>query len=668
MKKRFFTMLALAAALCACNKIENTIPEVQTPEEIQYTPLVFTASMEGAPETKATYDAKYKCASWEEGDQISIDDIIYQANTAGTSTTFSPVVDAEEVRPTFVSSTNTGSYQNQPAQNLVDDGGVDTRWIANKTDMVNGVWNIVVTTGKTTQLKSIKLWNHDNATNPGRRWKSMKLYGSTSSDGEWAEIQSFSNLNLAINNRGLAGEIEVNATEGYTHYRIDVLDNEGDKSGWMQMSDMKFVVTPTVNAPYDAYFPASLYDGSIASLPANYTETWEDGQFNMPMYAHSENTELHFKNLCGVLAIAVPSTQMSSVTSIVVTSDQQMNGAISSITDEGVLTFAPATLTDAEKKITLIASSAVTIDSGNSKTFYVPVPAGTHNPLKITVSDGTIEKVMATKKRGGVAVERNKIYPITFAENYPAGALPEEFTVEDPDGVPNSGDEKKVLFSKGNLYYDGSKCNFEANQYDFRTYPGHGSCISGTYSEYSGTPTNHCGLFTWSSTVDAAAGTSNNGDFLFTNADGFKVNVGGTDQTGWRTLSTNEWRYLFNGRNNASNLYKCGVTVCGVTNCVVIAPDGWDLSANSLQSEYSSTSTPMTWEQAETAGLVCLPAAGSRLGSNIHDAVGCTGFYWSSTAYNEYNVWFVTFTRYNLFHDGGDYYRGCSVRLITKSN
>ena len=67
MKKRFFTLMALAAALCACNKIENTIPEEQTTEEeIQYTPLVFTASMEGAPESKATYDATYKCASWEE--------------------------------------------------------------------------------------------------------------------------------------------------------------------------------------------------------------------------------------------------------------------------------------------------------------------------------------------------------------------------------------------------------------------------------------------------------------------------------------------------------------------------------------------------------------------------------------------------------------------------
>lgn len=182
MKKYFFAMLTMAAALCGCS--EKEILTEEPPQaggagtnEVAET-MVFTATMEGAPETKATYDGTYKCASWEVDDRISINGFDYKAKNAGTSTTFSKVASATppmEMRPEFVSTTNTGSYQNQPAQNLVDDRGVDTRWIANKTDMVNGVWNIVVTTGKTTQLKSIKLWNADNQTYPKRRWKSMKV-------------------------------------------------------------------------------------------------------------------------------------------------------------------------------------------------------------------------------------------------------------------------------------------------------------------------------------------------------------------------------------------------------------------------------------------------------------------------------------------------------------
>ena len=158
MTKRILTFAAVVAALCACDKQQPIESEITNPVvESSAAPLVFTATMEGAPDTKVTFDNAAQCASWEVGDQISINGLSYAAKTAGTSTTFRVSANEEEIRPTFISSTNTGSYQNQPAQNLVDDRGVDTRWIANKTDMVDGVWNIVVATDKITQLKSIKL-------------------------------------------------------------------------------------------------------------------------------------------------------------------------------------------------------------------------------------------------------------------------------------------------------------------------------------------------------------------------------------------------------------------------------------------------------------------------------------------------------------------------------
>lgn len=170
-----------------------------------------------------------------------------------------------------------------------------------------------------------------------------------------------------------------------------------------------------VETTHHAYFPASLYNGGTPTLPASYQ--YEDGKFNMPMYAESTTTSLSFKNICGVLAITVPQSEMTSVQSIVVSSDKQMNGEISSITAEGVLTFATATpLTDANKKVTLTATSPIDIPA-EGKTFYVPVPAATHNPLTITISDGTVTKALITKKSGGVEVARNNIYSITFEDN-----------------------------------------------------------------------------------------------------------------------------------------------------------------------------------------------------------------------------------------------------------
>ena len=56
----------------------------------------------------------------------------------------------------------------------------------------------------------------------------------------------------------------------------------------------------------------------------------------------------------------------------------------------------------------------------------------------------------------------------------PTGALNGLFTVADPDGTPNSGDEKKVYFSKGNLqcvktgttWEDGYTWKFAENQWE----------------------------------------------------------------------------------------------------------------------------------------------------------------------------------------------------------
>ena len=164
-------------------------------------------------------------------------------------------------------------------------------------------------------------------------------------------------------------------------------------------------------APFHAYFPASMYSDSKATLPETYD--YEDGKYNMPMYAQSSTTSLPFKNLCGVLAITVSGTDFASVEKIEVSSDKQMNGEFTA-TAEGVLTFASASLTDALKKVTLTFNTAKTIASDGSATFYTPVPPATNHTLTIKVTGGSTTAIMVTKKSGGVAVDRNTVYPIAF--------------------------------------------------------------------------------------------------------------------------------------------------------------------------------------------------------------------------------------------------------------
>ena len=149
----------------------------------------------------------------------------------------------------------------------------------------------------------------------------------------------------------------------------------------------------------------------------------------------------------------------------------------------------------------------------------------------------------------------------------------------------------------------------------------------------------------------------------------------------WRTLSKDEWKYLFKTRSNASSLYNCGVKVCGKTNCVVLLPDYWEWDkltdepkvGTEWQTEYPATSDDkVTWKKMEDAGAVCLPAAGLRNGSLVN-SVGGDGFYWSSTAYDydkndAHDVYFgYSMSGFIVVPDSrGHRYYGFSVRLITE--
>ena len=222
----------------------------------------------------------------------------------------------------------------------------------------------------------------------------------------------------------------------------------------------------------------------------------------------------------------------------------------------------------------------------------------------------------------------------------PSGALKGVFTVAD-DG---NGHVKKVHFSQGNLYYDGSTFKFESNQYDFHTYDSNDS-NSKTW-----------GLFGWStkgknygmstSTFDS----DYSGDFLDW---GTKID----DKSTWTTLSggeSGEWKYLFDHH----------VNIWGTCNSVpgrFIAPDNFVGGTAALSAIVSD------WKTAQDAGIVFLPAAGIRDGSNVNH-VGVYGYYWSSTADGSIGACGVSFQSHDI-SPGSSGLRnyGFSVRLITES-
>lgn len=165
---------------------------------------------------------------------------------------------------------------------------------------------------------------------------------------------------------------------------------------------------------YNAYFPASLYNSGTLELPANVSETWPEGKFNMPMYATSTTTDLEFKNLCGVLKITVTNEQINAVKSIKVSANKAVSGAFTVYNHAADLEYADL----ATSTLTVTYTEAVeTTEEG--VVFYVAVPAQTYQKLKIELDangDG-FTKSMTTTSIGHINVERSKIYAINFEDN-----------------------------------------------------------------------------------------------------------------------------------------------------------------------------------------------------------------------------------------------------------
>ena len=221
-------------------------------------------------------------------------------------------------------------------------------------------------------------------------------------------------------------------------------------------------------------------------------------------------------------------------------------------------------------------------------------------------------------------------------------------------GIFSVGSTNKVQFTKGNLYWNGTEWQFEANQMN---YP----------NEWN---PQHVGHLFWTKKAEDAVAETFIGYNTATTSDHFfcdgssatrSLAVEGID--GLRVLKdgqNGEIDYLLNKRPNAQNLYKFPVSIKNVGNCLVLAPDDY---SGTIKNSYDAT----TWASAEAAGLVCLTAAGIRWGNVVSDTDGYNGVYWTGTpkensAKHAYALGFsTTLSHYPSYASRS---AGASIRLV----
>ena len=246
----------------------------------------------------------------------------------------------------------------------------------------------------------------------------------------------------------------------------------------------------------------------------------------------------------------------------------------------------------------------------------------------------------------------------------------------------------QVNFSQGNLQYIGSATTpywkFAEHQWDFFGDNGQGSGSQTADRDLFGWGTsgyNHGAVCyqPWSTSTNGADyyAYGNIGYHLYDQtgqADwGYNaiLNGGNTENSGWRTLTTEEWEYLLDTRNTASGIRYAKAALDGI-NGVILLPDNWDAStfplnnANSPNSQYGvNTLTATQWCVLEQAGAVFLPSAGQRNGDDLN-ILGVNGGYWSASCYYGDIAYYVSVGLF--FLEWHDYYTmktcGLSVRLV----
>lgn len=411
-----------------------------------------------------------------------------------------------------------------------------------------------------------------------------------------------------------------------------------------------------------AYSPASIYNEKSAStnritLPASYSTDINGNLVGPPMYTESTNKYLEFKNLCGMVCIkiATPSTN-TYITKIKLTTDKKVrgtfdvtyNGTTPSIVQYG----AP---TEAEKSVVL---NTLTNIISNGHEFFIPLPEGVYHTLviKMYTADGKVcTKTMTSPNKLNIIRSQYTVVDLTDITLDFVGAVGAK------GGYFSVSGDTKIQFSQGNLQYRARKQNsdstntwrFAINQYgriftdNWTTNPDARRIVEQYYIE-DGSSTEWVDLFGWGTNAITgpfpySLSTNNNtyGPYIATQRYDWGANCitnGGNQQNLWRTLTNNEWDYLFNQRGN--NLWT-KATVCN-TSGVILLPDDWVCPTNVPALSFASNVTyadnsidETRWLLLEASGCIFLPVTGI-LSYNLYSqqylwTIGQTskGFYWS---------------------------------------
>ena len=265
----------------------------------------------------------------------------------------------------------------------------------------------------------------------------------------------------------------------------------------------------------------------------------------------------------------------------------------------------------------------VSLQSATATLFYLVVPvAGWTDGMRVEVHDTNGKIILRKEKTDAMAFSAAAAVVMPALETREPGKR---------IGIFSVSADKKVSFAQGNLQYIQSTktWQFARNQFEH----------IGAANVKNGALADHIDLFGWSSDSGKApfgiSTSMNTADYQGNFVDWGTNAISGDAPGTWRTLSVDEWDYLFNKRTKAKQLYSKG-NVDGLRGMILL-PDDWELPSglhftaqptNLTMNLDINTYTQAEWQRMEEAGAVFFCPTGRRDQTTIGylDYYGC---YWS---------------------------------------
>lgn len=440
-----------------------------------------------------------------------------------------------------------------------------------------------------------------------------------------------------------------------------------------------FVDGEAPEAPYRAIYPASLWDNGKYFFPS--VQNYSEDKFNAPMYAQSSSEKLIFNNICGVICLKLRSSDDSEtvVRRIVLTTTGETVWGEFSVNTNVDEKWEASVYNNGDQSNTVTldcGEDGISLNSDYDKEFFIYLPPQNYQSGMTVSIQSTNPDCSAYEMHTNcdVSVECNSVYSFNWTVQFQQSATPAvQYVYRAPTGSelsaifsvgPNERD--KVFFTKGNLietYYNGGYGKGLAeNQYDF---VGNTSGNNKLINNQEVSDNDKVDLFCWSTDENIwGIESSATGDFYDWGRN-FNPVV-------YRTLTKDEWDYLFNTRvfindnvEHTGQGYSYDIltteTIGGQTvSGIVIFPD--DFTAQQVwQENYTS------WSSIANAGIVFLPRTGFWYDDNNSSEYSTDKLaYWAASSEGEQNAYCVFYYSFDATGYLPKKCR-CAVRLVANA-